>query len=708
VVAVSGVFINYRTDDGDWAARHVWQELADRFGPDQVFYASMSIKPGEDFPTAIDRRLLNSDLLLAFVGRRWLVEDCRGQRRIDDPDDWVRREIRTALANGIRVIPVLLDDVARIDPADLPEDIVALARCQYQRLHHRNQYDLDALVDEVTTLLPAAVGERWRVRITDPAGAVVLGAGVLLGDGHVLTSAHVVAGAGGAVVVHYAGAGGSAPPARATVVPEWCVPPLSGQRGDVALLRLESPRPASAGGATLRRTALSWDRAVRVCGFPRGLEDGVHSRATLTAAGGPAGEWLPLTARSAGEQRIRSGFGGAGVVDEATGDVLGIVVGEHTDQTSSPSWMIPVETILNHIPNIQDWVVGDGAADEVFSKPLDSSRDHDQHARAMAEWLTRRDTGDCLLIVVGSRVAAMYQAVALSSREHHSAVLDRPPDAVPALGSVDLAIDASGKTVEEVSRRILSRAGIPLDATVSAADQLRVGGPPMTIVVDGVDEARQPDALLEQVLRPMAEQGSRLVLAFRDDSSASLRAAHSWDVGSVAHRLTRLAQQLDRLDAVLRELSVLRARAGAAAPGGQATDAEAATGEAATGEATRLRAALQLLRRMAGDPDPATIREPLERCERRSARQLREATRMAAELTEWLAEIDVLRGCLGAYQAKAKDAGLAEEVGLDELYRRAYALLWRPPTDVPAARAAVRDYLLAIRRPGGGPGGQRP
>jgi len=47
------VFINYRNEDEPFGAVLVDHELSVRFGEDRVFRASRSIRPGEDFATAI-------------------------------------------------------------------------------------------------------------------------------------------------------------------------------------------------------------------------------------------------------------------------------------------------------------------------------------------------------------------------------------------------------------------------------------------------------------------------------------------------------------------------------------------------------------------------------------------------------------------------------------------------------------------------------
>ena len=66
-----------------------------------------AIEPGLNFVKAIDKALDSTAVLLAVIGRQWVtVTDEGEQRRLDDPDDYVRRELQTALERGIRVIPV--------------------------------------------------------------------------------------------------------------------------------------------------------------------------------------------------------------------------------------------------------------------------------------------------------------------------------------------------------------------------------------------------------------------------------------------------------------------------------------------------------------------------------------------------------------------------------------------------------------------------
>ena len=83
-----------------------------------------SIPLGTNFVKVIDEEVAKCDVLLAVIGLGWLeARDEKGHRRLDNPDDFVRLEIGTALKRDIRVIPVLLEGT-RVPKADqLPDDL---------------------------------------------------------------------------------------------------------------------------------------------------------------------------------------------------------------------------------------------------------------------------------------------------------------------------------------------------------------------------------------------------------------------------------------------------------------------------------------------------------------------------------------------------------------------------------------------------------
>jgi hypothetical protein len=506
---------------------------------------------------------------------------------------------------------------------------------------------------------------------------------LLAGGEHVLTCAHVLGDPGAAVLVECIGVR-HAIAVRASVVPGGYVPLLADQRGDVALLKLD--QPAAAAGTTLRRVALGWLRRVHACGFPDGLDVGIYTHATLAGHGyvGPGGEWLQLNPLSSNEQPVRPGFSGAGVVDENTGEVIGIVVGIYGVAGGKLAWMIPTETVVSYLAGIQKWVTGDPALGQGFNARTDGVVVEAGVSRDIANWLNRWDTGDCLMILVGSEIPELYRAVSLSNPEGRVAPASpAPAGTVPPIGSVDLAMNVSGMIGEQIAERILNRAGIPRDAAVRPGDVVRSGIPPMTLVLDGIDRTAEPIALLNGLLGPMAQSGHRLLLGFRDESSPSLAVVRSWEISSVGHRLERLAERIDALATAEEWLMSLSARVTPVAP--------------LHFRAADLGLALAELRKIA-QSEPAEAGPLLDRCERRTAR----AERRVRENTEQLEGApygpDELYGLLTAYQAKANDHGLVEDPGLAAAYDRAYELLWRSPVDVSQARPAVRTYLAAVRR----------
>jgi len=90
---VGGVFINYRGTDTKAYGALAYTALAQRFGEDLVFLDSESIEPGADFEYRLLGQVRRSAVLLALIGPDWLRADDAGLRRVDDPADWIRREL---------------------------------------------------------------------------------------------------------------------------------------------------------------------------------------------------------------------------------------------------------------------------------------------------------------------------------------------------------------------------------------------------------------------------------------------------------------------------------------------------------------------------------------------------------------------------------------------------------------------------------------
>lgn len=126
---MSGIFISYRREDAGGSAGRIYDRLSMRFGKENVFMDVDAIEPGEDFIEAIEKRVGSCDALIAVIGPKWLnCQDEGGHRRLDDPNDFVRIEVASALKRGVRVVPALVDGAHFPRAEDLPEALAPLTR----------------------------------------------------------------------------------------------------------------------------------------------------------------------------------------------------------------------------------------------------------------------------------------------------------------------------------------------------------------------------------------------------------------------------------------------------------------------------------------------------------------------------------------------------------------------------------------------------
>jgi len=150
-----GIFINYRRGDDAGHTGRLFDRLQEAFKPEQLFMDVDSIAPGLDFVRVLEEQVGKCDVILAIIGKGWLdVRDETGARRLDNPNDFVRIEIESALNQGKRVIPVLIGDAQMPREKDLPETIKLLARRHAVRLtHERFRADAQGIIKAVEQAL---------------------------------------------------------------------------------------------------------------------------------------------------------------------------------------------------------------------------------------------------------------------------------------------------------------------------------------------------------------------------------------------------------------------------------------------------------------------------------------------------------------------------------------------------------------------------
>jgi hypothetical protein len=143
-------FISYRRADTDALAGRIKDRLAHDLPGWAVFMDVASIGAGANYRQAIDDTLARCSVFIALIGTRWAGD---GGARVHDPKDLLRYEVRSALAHGMRIIPVLVNDARMPEAHDLPADIAAL--------HERNAIELrhSRFDDDFANLVNAIAGK---------------------------------------------------------------------------------------------------------------------------------------------------------------------------------------------------------------------------------------------------------------------------------------------------------------------------------------------------------------------------------------------------------------------------------------------------------------------------------------------------------------------------------------------------------------------
>jgi TIR domain len=133
------IAISYRRQDSSPVAGRLYDRLQAEFGKGSVFMDFDSIPYGVDFREHIKQTLQRAKVVVAIIGPEWSGGKELSNRRIDDPTDFVRLEVASALENGIPIIPVLINNTPMPEARNLPPELEGLA--------FRNGLTLDTGID---------------------------------------------------------------------------------------------------------------------------------------------------------------------------------------------------------------------------------------------------------------------------------------------------------------------------------------------------------------------------------------------------------------------------------------------------------------------------------------------------------------------------------------------------------------------------------
>jgi tetratricopeptide (TPR) repeat protein len=163
------VFLSYRREDTGQIVARLASDLAAALGEDQVFHDRESLQGGELWPERLRAAIEGAEVVVALIGTGWVQarDDASGMRRLDDPGDWVRLELETALGEArsrpLRIVPVLVDGAEMPDERSrLPDAVKAIAQHQALPLRTATEPEWEADVAKILAVIGA--GGRGQTR----------------------------------------------------------------------------------------------------------------------------------------------------------------------------------------------------------------------------------------------------------------------------------------------------------------------------------------------------------------------------------------------------------------------------------------------------------------------------------------------------------------------------------------------------------------
>ncbi|GAA3727527.1 hypothetical protein HDA32_003697 [Spinactinospora alkalitolerans] len=221
----------------------------------------------------------------------------------------------------------------------------------------------------------------WQLRVLADAGALPLGAAVLVDAGRADSADH----AGLALTcAHVLDAAVPAdPPGREVLLdspsaaPGWSARARVARDGwfvgrspwDVAVLRITTgPVPDALRAARLGRSEGANGR-IGACGYPRAVPLGLWAYTVPAGPGGPYPGCVQIDGERAAGARVTAGFSGAGAQDLASGAVIGLVSHAYRGTDHRTGWMIPMELIAGACPAVAHRLAARGRGGAASAPP---------------------------------------------------------------------------------------------------------------------------------------------------------------------------------------------------------------------------------------------------------------------------------------------------------------------------------------------------
>jgi len=147
----NAIFISYRRNDCAGHVGRLYDHLSKRFGKRQIFIDNKKIETGTSFPNVIEDAINKSKAVLVIMGMKWLSYfDKYEDQPKDKSEDFLVREISTALEQSKPIIPVLMEEAEMPFHYDLPKEITQFTDRQAIKLSDsRWDTDINTLINSL-------------------------------------------------------------------------------------------------------------------------------------------------------------------------------------------------------------------------------------------------------------------------------------------------------------------------------------------------------------------------------------------------------------------------------------------------------------------------------------------------------------------------------------------------------------------------------
>lgn len=135
------IFISYREKDAKGWVILLAQTLKKKFGTDEVVFDKDFLKAGE-WSTQLEKAITECKVFIIVIGPGWAsITNENGQKRLDDPNDFHRREIELAVSrSNILILPIFVGGASPSILRTLPAELSRLASFEGRLLSDKSAY----------------------------------------------------------------------------------------------------------------------------------------------------------------------------------------------------------------------------------------------------------------------------------------------------------------------------------------------------------------------------------------------------------------------------------------------------------------------------------------------------------------------------------------------------------------------------------------